>query len=577
MLGVFCVGVAASEPPSDPASAAGADQIEPSRSSGAAARSGEGHSGEDGEAMYHQVLERATDALLLQDHERQQRMLAFVESSHDWFWAMDVDGVLTYSNAGIAQILGLDARKIVGTSKLALVHEDDRRELRESLPQLAAARRGWHDLLLRYRHRDGSQRFLESSGVPIVGVDGAVSGFQGVDRDATERIASEGERKKLELQMRQAQKLEAVGFLAGGVAHDFNNILQVIISTLALARGKCPAESGLRAHLDEIDAAAQSAGVLTRQLLAFGRQQVVQPEYVEPDELIREALGLLRRLLADRVSLRFEPGAAKIGIRADQGQFEQIVTNLCVNARDAMPNGGEVVLTTQVVELDADFCGAHAGIAPGAYLALSVSDSGVGMSPETRERIFEPFFTTKAPGRGMGLGLSTSYGIVRQHHGAIDVSTGLGQGTTFCVYLPVAPAPDEPEDGEREAQSDGAETILVVEDEELVRSLAEEMLTRAGYNVLTAEDGKSALALAQLHRGAIDLVLLDVVLPDATGPELEVSLKDLAPHARVLFTTGYAASERDQRFQLGQEFELLPKPYRHDELLKKVRALLDAK
>jgi len=396
-----------------------------------------------------------------------------------------------------------------------------------------------------------------------------------VDRDVTERVAAEGERRKLEQRVQQAQKLEAVGFLAGGVAHDFNNMLQVVFSTVALARAKYPEESDLQAHLDDIEAAAQSAAMLTRQLLAFGRRQVLQPEPASPDNLIQGMLGLLHKLLAERVTLRLELGAEAVLVRADQGQFEQIITNLCVNARDAMPNGGDVVLKTETAELDAAFCAGRAEVTPGKYLALSVSDSGVGMSPETREHIFEPFFTTKKPGQGMGLGLSTVHGAVRQHGGSMDVVSAPGEGSTFRVYLPIVDEPDAAEDADQEPRLPGAETILIVEDEELVRGLAEQMLALAGYRILTAENAEQAFRATREHGNEIDLVLLDVVLPDASGPEIEDQLRELAPRAKVLFTTGYAASERDRRFHPERDFELLPKPYRHDELLRKVRMVLD--
>ena len=392
----------------------------------------------------------------------------------------------------------------------------------------------------------------------------------GAVRDITER-------KRLEEQLRQAQKMEAVGRLAGGVAHDFNNVLTAIFGYADLMAEEVPPSSAARQDLDEIRKAAQRATALTGQLLAFSRQQVLAPVVLSMNDLVGDVDKMLRRLLGEDVDLRVSLASNAGNVRADPGQLQQVIMNLVVNARDAMPTGGKLLIETADAELTEQYAELHQPVIPGQYVMLAVSDTGVGMDAQTRARIFEPFFTTKEKSKGTGLGLSTVYRIVKQSGGYIWVYSEAGHGTTFKVYLPRVDAPVEPQAPAREAVTvTGTETILVAEDDETLRPLAKGLLEKLGYTVLEAENAEQALGVAGAHAGPIHLLVADVVMPGASGRELARRLAQSRPETRVLYVSGYTDDAIVHHGMLEPGLNFLQKPFTPAALARKVREVLDA-
>jgi PAS domain S-box-containing protein len=392
----------------------------------------------------------------------------------------------------------------------------------------------------------------------------------GTQRDITDQ-------RHLEAQLRQAQKMEAVGRLAGGIAHDFNNILTAITGYTQMLLEDLAPHDPRREDLQEIRAAADRASSLTRQLLAYSRRQMLQPRVLDLNTVARAMESLLRRLIGEDVRLRVMAAEPLGAVRADPGQIEQVIVNLAVNARDAMPHGGELIIETADVELDHVYAHDHIPVIPGRYVMLAVSDTGIGMTPEVKAHIFEPFFTTKGIGKGTGLGLATVYGIVKQSEGYIWVYSEVGIGTTFKIYLPqVSPVdvPARPEP-QPEISLEGRETVLLVEDEDAVRAVAKSALRRLGYTVLDAAGGRQALDLASRHSGSIHLLLTDVVMPDLSGPELARELTTAQPAVRVLFVSGYTDDAIVQHGVLDQGSAFLQKPFTPASLARKVREVLD--
>lgn len=395
--------------------------------------------------------------------------------------------------------------------------------------------------------------------------------------DVSERKRAEGALRETEEQLRQVQKLEGVGQLAGGIAHDFNNLLTVIIGFCSLAMREVKAEDPLLVNLTEIKKAADRATSLTRQLLAFSRRQVLQPKILNLDSVVTDMEKMLRRVIGENIDLRvvLEPTLGKVN--ADPGQIEQIIVNLVVNARDSMRDGGKLTIETDNVHLDEEYVKHHVGAQVGPHVMLAVSDSGHGMEQKTMARIFEPFFTTKELGKGTGLGLSTVYGIVKQSGGNIWVYSELGKGTTFKIYLPRvydgAQEYDRPADEAKIAE--GTETILLVEDEEMLRKLARQTLKGYGYRILEAENGNAAIALSAQNEDAIQLVLTDVIMPGMNGRELANKLMETRPELRVLFMSGYTDDAIVHQGVLDPSANFIQKPFSPDSLAQKVREVLD--
>jgi two-component system cell cycle sensor histidine kinase/response regulator CckA len=384
------------------------------------------------------------------------------------------------------------------------------------------------------------------------------------------------ERRILEQQLRQSQKMEAVGRLAGGVAHDFNNLLMVIKGHTELLRGILPPGEEYKRKIEQIDRAADRASGLTRQLLAFSRLQVLQPHVMNLNDVVNDMGRLLPRLIGEDIDLVIRTTDDLGAIRADASQMEQVIMNLAVNARDAMPEGGKLMIETSNAELDSLYSDKHPIVRPGSYVLLSVSDTGTGMDAETQAHIFEPFFTTKAQGKGTGLGLATVYGVVKQSGGFIWVYSELGQGTTFKIYIPRV---DQPVDrlSPTQVSSDaprGVETILLTEDEQDVREVAREFLESGGYTVIEARDGLEAMGLVEKHHGAIDLLITDMVMPGMTGQELASRLKEQRPGLRMLYMSGYSERAAAESMQADPSARLLAKPFSRSALLRTVHELL---
>jgi CheY-like chemotaxis protein len=377
--------------------------------------------------------------------------------------------------------------------------------------------------------------------------------------------------------MRQAQKMEAIGRLAGGVAHDFNNLLGVISGYGELVRGRLSETDPLHAKVEQILKAAKSAAALTGQLLAFSRQQVLQPEVLDLNHVVSDMDKMLRRLIGADVELTTVLAPDLGSVRADPGQLGQIVMNLAVNARDAMPQGGRLTIETSNADLDMTYVALHPPSRPGRYVMLVVSDSGSGMDPETQSHIFEPFFTTKPVGVGTGLGLSTVYGIVKQSDGYIWVYSELGLGTTFKIYLPLV-------EGQAAALPErrpipvgrSSETVLLVEDEEALRGLLRETLEDNGYTVLAARDGVEALQIATAHAGAIHMIVTDLIMPGMTGRSVVEEIVPIHPESKILFISGYSSEAVTRQGVLRRDSPFLGKPFTLEGLLRKVRELLDA-
>ncbi|MBI5568858.1 MAG: response regulator [Desulfomonile tiedjei] len=418
--------------------------------------------------------------------------------------------------------------------------------------------------------RDGTTFIARIRAFPTFGDDGTVTGFIEVVDDVTDR-------KRLEQQLRQAAQMEAIGRLAGGVAHDFNNLLTAMIGYADVLLQQMVKDDPLREKVIQITYAAERAAVLTRQLLAFGRKQVLDVRVMDLNPVIADFEKMLRRVVGEDIELVTLLASELVTVRADRSQIEQILMNLAVNARDAMPRGGAITMETANIVLDEEYAKDHPGVTPGPYVKFSVTDTGSGMDNDTLTRIFDPFFTTKEEGQGTGLGLSTVYGIVKQHQGYIDVQTRMGGGTTFKIYLPACQEPIAAveEKPVSELQLQGDETVLVVEDEEIVRKVACEVLEILGYRVLDAANPDTAMAVGQQHQGPIHLLLTDVILPRMDGASLYREMNLSRPEMKVLYISGYPESSFLRRRLLKADDDFLQKPFTFETLGTRVREVLD--
>ncbi|HEY8197841.1 MAG TPA: PAS domain-containing protein [Gemmatimonadales bacterium] len=494
---------------------------------------------------------------------------ALIQASPLAIFAFDSAAKVTSWNAAAERLFGWRASEVLGHTLPAIAPDQVRAFRDQHLAVLEG--KSFIDLEARWQRRDGRPVTLSLALAPLYGGLSEVRGVMVLAADLTER-------KKLESQLRQSQKMEAVGQLAGGVAHDFNNLLTAIIGYTSLLLKAVPAGDQKHEDLLEIDRAAARATELTQQLLAFSRRQMLLPTLLDLNAVLADTMRMLGRLLGEHIELVVLPEPGLGVVRADCGQLEQVIINLAVNARDAMEGGGRLTLETRNVSLDGAYVSQHPGAAEGDYVMLAVTDSGIGMDAATQARIFEPFFTTKERGKGTGLGLSTVYGIVKQSGGTIYVYSEPERGTTFKIYLPrvMAQGPTRIAAPVRPASVHGTETVLVVEDEEGVRSLTCRVLRTYGYTVLEAENGGEALLIAEQHPAPIHVLLTDVVLPRMSGRKLAERLARIGSDLRVLYMSGYTDGSIVNHGALEPGTAFLQKPFTPEALAQKVRAVLDS-
>jgi len=508
--------------------------------------------------------------------ESEARFVSLVKHSSDVITIIGSDGKVHYMSPSSEAIFGYSPDEVTGTQLRDFLHPEDRQQVLETIAELIEQPGKTAAIELRARHRDKTWLHVESVLTNLLR-EPKVAGIVVNSRNITERKKAEEALRDSEERLRQAQKMEAVGQLAGGVAHDFNNLLAVIIgyADLALRRVSADDEKTVR-QIEEIKKAGDRAKSLTGQLLAFSRKQVLQPKVLDLNCVVRDLDKMLRRLIGEHIEMQTTLNANLGNVKADPGQIEQVLLNLAVNARDAMPDGGSLTIATRNVRIGECYAQGHPPFEAGPYVMISVSDTGCGMSSELQSRIFEPFFTTKEKGKGTGLGLATVYGSIRQSGGTITVHSVPQEGTTFKIYLPRVN--EEASALEQAfAKTDdvrGQETVLLVEDEEAVRNMAEEMLHSNGYEVLGASNGLEAIKVSEDHDGPIELMVTDVVMPQLGGRELAEKLAVTRPEMRVLYMSGYTDDAIVHHGVLDGRAAFLEKPFTPDALAIKIREVL---
>jgi len=420
-----------------------------------------------------------------------------------------------------------------------------------------------------HNRKKNGELFWESASIsPIQSEDGTITHFVAIKEDITEQ-------KRLEEQLRQSQKMEAIGQLAGGIAHDFNNMLTAILGYGSLLSARLGEDNPLKHYADQILAVGEKTANLTRQLLAFSRKQIIQPRPVDPNDIIRGIEKFSQRLLREDIEVRTRLDERELTVMVDPGQMEQVLVNLFTNARDAMPDGGVLSISTGIAELDEEYAQQYGIANPGRQVLITVSDTGIGMNEKTREKIFEPFFTTKEFGKGTGLGLSIVYGIIKQHGGHINVYSEVGKGSTFKIYLPLIKKTQVEEERHEVPVTPavGTETILIAEDNEEVRTFTRHVLERNGYTVIETVDGEDAVTEFEKNRERVNLLLLDVIMPKKSGKEVSDIAKKMRPDIKILFTSGYTADIIHEKGIFDKGLDFISKPTTPKELLNKVRKL----
>jgi PAS domain S-box-containing protein len=513
-------------------------------------------------------LERQARHLEARARSSEDKHRRLMEQANDAILLLDPSSRVLEANRRAEELLGLAAGAAVGRRYEEFVPREDLEEVRAQFRRLLAGGAARAD--------NAHVRRVDGGTVPV-DYAAALTDVGG-ERLILAILRDVSARRELEAQLRQAQKMEAVGRLAGGVAHDFNNLLTVILGYGQMLLGLLPARNPAREPVEQIVLAGERATALVRHLLAFSRKEAVQPRLLDLNAVIAGSLKLLRRLIGADVALETDLSAEAVRVKADAGQLEQVLMNLAVNASDAMLAGGRLMIRTRSAALDEAQVRTHPGARPGPHVLLEVSDTGSGMTPEVRERIFEPFFTTKEPGKGTGLGLATVYGIVQQSGGHVEVESAPGRGTRFRVYLPQASGPAEGPDEAAAvwAAPRGTETLLLAEDEAPVRTFARDALRTFGYTVLDAADGAEALRVAERHAGPIHLLLTDLIMPGLGGTRLAEALAASRPGVKVLYLSGYTADALARRGVLaGGEIHFLQKPFTPSALARKVREVLD--
>src|ERR1041385_4328159 len=518
-----------------------------------------------------EALERARERAALRRHERLLHQI--IDANPNLIFVKDWNGRFILVNQAIAEIYGTTPAGLLGKTdadfnpnpdEIAHFLRDDREVMSSGRPKFISEEPVTNP-------STQETRWFQTIKIPLQLADETTPTMLGVATEITER-------KRLEEQLLQSQKMEAVGQLAGGVAHDFNNILTAIVGYTDLLTAEFSGNTRQMEDLEEIRKAARRAAALTRQLLAFSRKQVLEPRLIDLNDVVLNLDKMLRSLISENIELKTSLAPDLAATRADPNQVEQVIMNLAINARDAMPDGGTLTIETKTATLDQTYAAQHVAVIPGDYVMLAVTDTGCGMTEATQARIFEPFFTTKPAGRGTGLGLSTVYGIVKQSGGNIWLYSEPDKGTTFKIYLPAVDA--LPEDIGKaapvEAGRHGSETVLVVEDDEQLRRLTHRAPAAQGYEVLEPDRGRSALDIARRHTGPIDLLVTDLVMPDTNGPKLAETLRAARPGLRVLFMSGYPDNAIIHHGMLESGVAYLAKPFTTDGIIAKAREVLDA-
>jgi PAS domain S-box-containing protein len=502
--------------------------------------------------------------------ESEQKYRDLYDNAPDMYHTLDKNGIIIDCNETEARMLGYEKEEIIGRPVTDFFTEDSKRLFKNDFPRLNKESK-LSNIVREFVRKDGTTFPSMLNVFSEYDENGEFIRAKTISRDITAR-------KKLEEQLLHSQKIEAIGQLAGGIAHDFNNILTAIIGFGNLLKMETVEDDPLRSYVTHILTSAERAISLTQALLAFSRKQIINPKPVDLNEIIRGVEKLLSRLIGEDIELSTVLTGKDLNAMADIGQIEQVLMNLATNARDAMPDGGSLIIKTDLVQFDSEFIKAHGYGKPGLYALISVEDTGEGMDEETKERIFEPFFTTKEVGKGTGLGLSMVHGIIQQHNGYINVYSELGRGTIFKIYFPLIMLPvEEGKEAILPTIQRGTETVLVAEDDAHVRELIKEVLAGFGYTVVEAVDGEDALQVFHEHKDRIQLVIFDVVMPKKNGKEVYDEIKKIQPDIKAIFISGYDANIIHKKGILEEGLQFISKPILPVEILKKLREVLDKK
>jgi PAS domain S-box-containing protein len=532
----------------------------------------------ENEKKYRALVERAEKEKIAGD----QRYRKLVDSVTDYIFTVKVQNgkaVSTKHGPGCIAVTGYSSEEYEADPYLwyRMVHQDDRESVIKHAERVISGE-GMHSLEHRIIHKSGDIKWVRNTPVPRHDQEGNLIAYDGLIVDITERKKAEEEKLRLQEQLLQSQKMEAVGLLAGGVAHDFNNILTAIIGYANIVKMKMRTEDPQKNLLDQILRSSERGANLIQSLLAFSRKQLISPKPTDLNIIIRNVQKLLSRVITEDIEMKVVLDERNLTVMADSGQMEQILMNLATNARDAMPNGGALTLRTELTNIEESFIKQYGFGDRGEYALLSVTDSGSGMDEKTKERIFEPFFTTKDVGRGTGLGLAMVYGAIKQNGGFITVDSEPGKGATFNLYLPLIKT--EAREGKNsqivEIIKGGTETILIAEDDESLRELAGSVLKEFGYTVIEAKDGADAIEKFNEHKEKVKLLILDVIMPKKNGKEVFDEIKKSFPDIRVLFVSGYTSEIVHKKGIIDSKLNFLPKPILPNQLLKKVGEILDS-
>ncbi len=528
------------------------------------------------EKAEHDIQERKQAEESLRKSEERYRTI--LNEMSEGYYEVDLAGNYTFFNVAFHNLFGYAKNEKMGTKYSRYAAEEaEKKKVYKVFNKLFKTKVPVQNLEWDIIRKDGERRTLQYFSAVAKNSEDIPTGFRGIVRDITLHKQAEAEREKLQTQLHQAQKMEAIGTLAGGIAHDFNNMLGVILGHVELAFKTMEEDNSLHKPLNKIQEAAQRSADLTRQLLAFARKQTISPRDLDLNDTVQGMLNLLIRVIGEDIDLAWEPGRNLCPVRMDPTQIDQILANLCVNARDAISGVGKITIETDNTVLDEAYCARHVGFLPGEYVMLAVSDNGCGMNSETLSHLFEPFFTTKEVGKGTGLGLATVYGIVKQNNGFINVYSEPGQGTTVKIYLPCHAAQTdlEPQITGPKTVVRGYETILLVEDEPMILEMTTTMLEELGYRVFPAPSPGESIRLVKEHPDQIHLLMTDVVMPEMNGRDLSGQITDLYPDIKLLFMSGYTANVIAHQGVLDEGVAFIQKPFSMADLAEKIREVLD--